>query len=207
MFALVTQGNSMGVEDRDWWREAQKERARKENGIGVSRPGKSKSSSGLSKGLRWGPLGIVMFWIVIMGLLYVAMNHYLKPRPLVVSASGDLVIPSARDGHFYAAGAVNGKPVLFLVDTGASLVTVSEQFAREAGLSRGVPTVFNTANGDLPGRIVTDVPVTLGPLNVSGVRVAVGLVGHEVGDALLGQSFLAKFEIVLQKDHMTLRKK
>jgi aspartyl protease family protein len=197
----------MGVEDRDWWREAQKERARKEDRFGGSRPGNRKPSNGFSKGLKWGPFGIVVFWMVVMGLLYVAMNHYLKPKPLVVTASGDLVIPRARDGHFYAAGAVNGKPVSFLVDTGASLVTVSEQFAREAGLSRGVPTVFNTANGDMPGRIVTDVPITLGPLNVSGVRVAVGLVGHEVGDALLGQSFLAKFEIVLQKDHMTLRKK
>lgn len=197
----------MGVEDRDWWKEAQKERARKESGIGISRPGNSKSSSGLSKGLKWGPFGIVVFWIVIMGLLYVAMNHYLKPKPLIVTASGDLVIPRARDGHFYAAGAVNGKPVNFMVDTGASQVTVSEQFAREAGLSGGVATVFKTANGDMQGRIVTDVPVTLGPLDVSGVRVAVGFIGHEVGDALLGQSFLAKFEIVLQKDQMTLRKR
>ena len=195
----------MGVEDRDWWREAQKERARKESGIGVSRPGKSKSSSRLSKGLKWGPFGIVVFWMVIMGLLYVAMNHYLKPKPLVVTASGDLVIPRARDGHFYAAGAVNGKLVNFMVDTGASQVTVSEQFAREAGLSGGVATVFKTANGDMHGRIVTDVPVTLGPLEVSGVRVAVGFIGHEVGDALLGQSFLSKFEVLLQKDQMTLR--
>src|SRR5665811_2620529 len=133
----------MSVEDRDWWKEAQKERARRESSIGVSGSGSSKSSSGLSKGLKWGPFGIVVFWMVVMGLLYVAMDHYLKPKPLVVTASGDLIIPRARDGHFYAAGAVNGKPVSFLVDTGASLVTVSEQFAREAGLSRGVPTVFN----------------------------------------------------------------
>ena len=197
----------MSVEDRDWWKEAQKERARRESGIGVSESGSSKSSSGLPKGLKWGPFGIVVFWMVIMGLLYVAMNHYLKPKPLVVTASGDLVIPRARDGHFYAAGAVNGKPVNFMVDTGASQVTISEQFAREAGLSGGVATVFKTANGDMPGRIVTDVPVTLGPLDVSGVRVAVGFIGHEVGDALLGQSFLSKFEVLLQKDQMTLRQR
>ena len=197
----------MGLEDRDWWREAQKERAEKENSFGGPRPVKRLPSNGLSKGLKWGPFGIVVFWMVVMGLLYVTMNHYLKPKPLVVSASGDLVISRARDGHFYAPGAVTGKPVSFLVDTGASLVTVSEQFAREAGLSGGVATVFKTANGDMPGRIVTDVPVTLGPIDVSGVRVAVGFVGHEVGDALLGQSFLAKFEILLQKDQMTLRKR
>ncbi len=87
------------------------------------------------------------FWLVIMGLLYVAMNHYLKPKPVIVSAAGDLVIRRARDGHFYAAGSINGRPVNFLVDTGATLVTVSEKFAREAGLSSGIPTVFRTANG------------------------------------------------------------
>jgi len=75
------------------------------------------------------------------------------------------------------------------------------------GLSGGVPTVFNTANGDLPGRIVTDVPVTLGPVGVSGVKVAVGFIGHEADDALLGQSFLAKFEVLLESDRMTLRKR
>lgn len=142
-----------------------------------------------------------------MGLLYVAMNHYLKPKPLIVSASGDLVIPRARDGHFYASGSVNGKPVNFLVDTGASLVTVSEQFAHSAGLSTGVATVFQTANGDLPGRVVFDVPITIGPVDVSGVKVGVGFVGHAVGDALLGQSFLSKFEIILSKEQMILRKR
>jgi len=195
------------MEDRDWWRKAHKERAKKEDSFDGSRPGNRKPSNGLSKGLKWGPFGILVFWMVVMGLLYVAMNHYLKPKPLVVSASGDLVIPRARDGHFYAIGSVNGKPANFLVDTGASLVTVSEKFAREAGISAGEPAVFKTANGDLLGRIVSDVPVSMGPMDVSGVRVAVGFVGHEVGDALLGQSFLSKFEIVLQKDQMTLRKR
>lgn len=83
----------MGVEDRDWWRDAQKERARKENSFARSSPGISKPSNGLSKGLKWGPFGIVVFWMVVIGLLYGAMNHYLKPKPLIVTASGDLLIP------------------------------------------------------------------------------------------------------------------
>lgn len=196
----------MGLEDRDWWREAQKERAMKRISDRF-KSANSKPSGGLSKGVKWGPFWILVFWMVVMGLLYVAMNHYLKPKPLIVSATGDLIIPRARDGHFYARGEVNGRPVSFLIDTGASMVTVSEQFARNAGLAGGVPTVFKTANGDLPGRIVADVPVTLGPAGVSGVRVGVGFVGHEVDDALLGQSFLAKFEVLLEKDRMTLRKR
>lgn len=169
--------------------------------------GRPAPQNNLPRHLKWAPLGVVLFWLLVMGLLYMAMTHYLKPKPLVISATGDLFIPRARDGHFYATGSVNGKTANFMVDTGASLVTVSEQFAHEAGLSAGVPTRFQTANGDMAGRIVADVPVALGPLDVSGVRIAVGLVGHEVSDALLGQSFLAKFDIELQKEHMILRKR
>lgn len=50
-----------------------------------------------------------------------------------------------------------------------------------------------------------DVPVTLGPIRVSGVRVGVGLVGGAVDEALLGQSFLSQFNITLSQDQMTLR--
>src|SRR5450830_1584763 len=197
----------MGQEDRDWWREAQKERARKENRSNIRSPEKMRAPAALPTSLKWGPLAIMVFWIAVMGLLYAVMTQYLKPKPVLVSASGSLVIPRARDGHFYASGTVNGKPVNFLVDTGASLVTVSEQFARSAGFSAGVPTTFQTANGALPGRIVSDIPITLGPMNVSGMKVGVGLAGAEVGDALLGQSFLSKFEIVLSRDPMTLRQR
>lgn len=167
--------------------------------------GAARSPGALPTGLKWGPLGIVLFWLVLMGLLYALMTHYLKPPPVRITASGDLIIPKARNGHFYAAGTVNGWPVNFMVDTGASLVTVSEAFAQQAGVAAGVPTVFKTANGDLPGRVVPDVPVTLGPVQVSGVRLGVGLVGGNLNDGLLGQSFLSKFEIILTKDQMILR--
>lgn len=197
----------MGLEDRDGWRAAQKERAGKEGGNGAARPVSRAPSNGLSRGLKWGPLGIVVFWLAVMGLLYVAMSHALKPKPAIVSASGDLIIPRARDGHFYALGLVNGQPVNFLVDTGASLVTVSEAFARSAALADGEPTVFRTANGSLTGRIVPGVPVSVGPLEVSAVRIGVGLAGHSPGDALLGQSFLSKFEVVLKGEQMILRKR
>ena len=197
----------MGQEDRDWWREAQKERAQKENKSTRWTPARSGKAAIRSTRLKWGAIGIAIFWLAVIGLLYAGMTRYLKPAPVMVSVTGDLVIPRARDGHFYAAGTVNGKPVNFMVDTGASLVTVSEKFARAAQISKGIPTVFKTANGDLPGRIVTGVPVTLGPVSISGVRVGIGLVGDNASDALLGQSFLSKFEVILSKEQMILRHK
>lgn len=197
----------MGLEDREWWRQAQKERARRAQQASSARSPFQRAGNGISGGLKWGPLAIVVFWLAVMGLLYLAMNHYLKPKAVVVSASGDLIIPRARDGHFYAEGLVNGRPVRFLVDTGATLVTVSEAFAQEAGLAPGTQTVFKTANGDLPGRIVPGVSVSVGPIDVSGMKIGVGLVGHEAQVALLGQNFLAKFEVSLIGEQMVLRKR
>ena len=157
--------------------------------------------------LGWGPLAILAFWLLVMGVFYATIKQVIKPTPLVVSASGELLITRSRDGHFYVAGAVSGRPVTFLVDTGASMVVVSEKFADAAGLAPGQPAIFKTANGDLQGRIVPGVTVSVGPVSISGARVGVGLVGGNPDMALLGQSFLSRFEIVLSGDRMILRGK
>lgn len=158
-------------------------------------------------GLGWGPLAILAFWLLVMGLLYAVMKQVIKPAPLVVTASGELLIARSRDGHFYVAGTVAGRPVTFLVDTGASMVVVSEKFADAAGLARGQTALFKTANGDLQGRIVPGVTVSVGPVSISGARVGVGLVGGDPDMALLGQSFLSRFEVLLSGDRMVLRGK
>lgn len=161
----------------------------------------------LPAGLKWAPLGIVAVWLVVMGLLYLLTVQYLQPKPVTVTAAGALVIAQARDGHFYATGTVAGLPARFMVDTGASMVTVSEAFAQQAGLVGGTPTVFRTANGDLQGRTLMGVPVSVGPVQVSGVRVGVGLVGGAADEVLLGQSFLNQFDITLSERQMTLTPK
>ena len=180
----------MGLEDRDWYRDLDKARTK---------------PSGLTTGLKLAPLGIVLFWSVLMGALYLAFDQHLKPNPAVVSANGDLIITRARDGHFYAPGTVNGQAARFLVDTGASLVTVGEVLADKARLTGGDATIFQTANGALRGRVVRGVTVAVGPVTVTNVRVGVGLFGHQDEAALLGQSFLSKFDVLLQKDQMVLR--
>ena len=195
----------MGIQDRDWYRDVLNERDKKEQRIFpfTKNRGRSRAKGQLS--LFW----MMFIWLIILVSLYLVARHYLKPKPVLISANGEMVIARHRDGHFYATGTVAGKPVNFLIDTGASMITVSEQFAREAGISTGigVPTLFKTANGDLPGRILSDMTVSMGPIDVSGVKVAVGLVGHEVSDALLGQNFLSKFDVTLQKDQMILRQR
>lgn len=160
----------------------------------------------IPRSLRWGPLAMVVFWLVVMGLVYGAIKMVMQPRQVTVAMDGEMTIARARDGHFYVPGLVAGQPVVFLVDTGASYVTVSQAFAEHAGITGGTPTRFHTANGVIEGRIVDNLTVSIGPAEVAGIAVAVGLIGAGRDTALLGQSFLSRFQITLTGDQMVLRK-
>ena len=60
-------------------------------------------------------------------------------------------IPIADDGHFWVEARVNGRSSRFLVDTGASVTTISREMARAAGISdNGRRIVVDTANGPAP---------------------------------------------------------
>jgi aspartyl protease family protein len=199
----------MGLDDRDWYRDAQRERE-KQRQIDATRAKFSGFSrqhlraKGVSP-IKAGLIPMLVFWCVVMGLLFGLMTQYLRPKQAHVLSNGDLVLERARDGHFYTQGAVNGTEVRFLVDTGASLVTVSEAFARKASIPGGDVTTFQTANGAMRGRLVQGLSVAVGPLRVSNVTVGVGLDGGNDFDALLGQSFLSKFDITMGQNEMVLR--
>ncbi len=199
----------MGIEDRDWYRDAQRERERQgqldETRARFADFSRRQLGAKVVSPTRTGLIPMMVFWCVVMALLYLAMTHYLKPRQVQVLANGDLVITRSHDGHFYTMGTVNGREARFLVDTGASLVSVSEAFAQQALIHGGVPTTFKTANGDRLGRVVDDVGVAIGPVRLTNVKVGVGISASDDNDALLGQSFLSKFDITINKTQMVLR--
>lgn len=199
----------MSQYDRDWYRDAQREREKKRQ-IDETR-GKFSSFSRKSLGTsamsptKSGLVPMMIFWFAVMALLYALMTHYLKPKQAQVLANGDLVINRSQDGHFYTTGTINGVEAKFLVDTGASLVSVSEHFAQKAFIRGGVPTTFHTANGDHPGRVVENMAVSIGPITVNNLKVGVGLRMRDEDEALLGQSFLSKFDITINKNQIVLK--
>jgi aspartyl protease family protein len=199
----------MGMQDRDGDQAAQRERdkQRQMDATRAKFSGFSRHQLGAKtvSPTKTGLIPMMIFWCVVMGLLYLLMTHYLKPTPAQVLANGDLVIKRSQDGHFYTTGTINGQEAHFLVDTGASLVSVSEAFARKARIGGGRPITFKTANGDRAGLLVEGVAVTIGPVSVDHVKVGVGLSGGDENAVLLGQSFLSKFDITMNKTQMVLR--
>ncbi|MBC9252340.1 aspartyl protease [Pseudomonas alcaligenes] len=103
-------------------------------------------------------------------------------------------ITQGTGGHYWVAGSIDGHPVQFLVDTGATTVAMNEAQARRLGIDyrvQGSPMVAGTAGGNVRGwRIHLD-SVKVAGLEVLGVDAAV-LEGDSPAEVLLGMSFLSR---------------
>ncbi len=150
----------------------------------------------------------VAVWAVILTAVYFVADRLTAPPPVArVIAGGqqEIVIPASRNGHYYIEGAVNGIPILFMVDTGATYVSVDAAFAARAKLPEGIPGYFNTANGSVEGRVVKGQTVKANAFEVRGLSIAVMPARGE--DGLLGQNFLRQFEVSQAGGTMRLRAK
>lgn len=96
--------------------------------------------------------------------------------------------------HYWVAGSIEGFPVQFLVDTGATSVAMNEDQARRLGIDYrvvGRPLVASTAGGNVNGWRVKLDSVKVGGLEVLGVEAAI-LEGGAPTEVLLGMSFLSR---------------
>jgi len=152
----------------------------------------------LSEALRYG-----MIWAGIVGLLAIgyAYRHELLGIADRVAASAvpergyqtgeAMVFERGRDGHFRVEAEVNGRPVTFLVDTGASNVVLSPADARRIGLDPAPDRYFEryyTANG-----VVMAAPVLLDKVHIGSIRltsVRASVTQSDLGVSLLGMSLL-----------------
>jgi aspartyl protease family protein len=111
------------------------------------------------------------------------------------SQAGALVeVPRAADGHYHLMLELDGTPVRFLVDTGASAMVLTREDAARAGIDPGELIYTSramTANGEVriaPARVGE---VRLGDIVDRDVRVSVS--GGEMPGSLLGMSYLDRF--------------
>jgi aspartyl protease family protein len=146
-------------------------------------------------------------WIAVAGVVYLVIDAQLEPKVASVSApdgqARQVDIPRSRDGHYYVAGTINGHPVTFMVDTGATVVAVSSQVARRAGFPPGEPARFSTAGGVVEGETVSGLAVTVAGIRVAPLTVAVQ--SSLPAQALLGQNFLRHVDVIQSGERMTLR--
>ena len=111
-------------------------------------------------------------------------------------------------GMYLASGNINGVPVRFLLDTGATLVSINQPLADRLGLDyrRGSESQSITANGVAPIWRLRIARVKLGDIELTDVDAAV----HQGGFPpmpLLGNSFLSRVEMVRSGSSLLLRRK
>ena len=111
-------------------------------------------------------------------------------------------------GHFPADAQVNGRPMRFLVDTGATFVSLPTVDARRLGIdyAKGQQVMMRTASGGARGYMVKLDTVSVGGVTVYGVD-AVVLEGEGLAVPLLGMSFLNRMDMKREGSVLTLTKR
>ena len=131
-------------------------------------------------------------------------------KPVTVSdADGQAVlIRKSLNGHFEAAGDVNGEPVSFLIDTGATSIALSHADALRVGFSEGdlsYTLIINTANGRARAAPVRLDTVTIGTVERQGLRAMVAEPG-QLEQSLLGMNFISSLTAFeMRRDEVILR--
>ena len=139
-----------------------------------------------------------------------------KKRPLRIgqhavgsvsaNGSGKIILTADSRGHFVTNGTINGASVRFLVDTGASMVSLGASDARRIGVdpSKGQRGLANTANGQAQVSMVKLDTVRVGDVTLHNVDALVHQ--NDMPVALLGMSFLNRMEMQRDGGTMTLKK-
>lgn len=121
--------------------------------------------------------------------------------------AGTIVMTADNQGHFYVTGSVNGAAVRFMVDTGATMISLGATDARRIGLdfNRGQKAMTQTANGQTVVSKVKLDTVRIGDVTLHNVDALIHQ--NEMPMALLGMSFLNRMEMQRDGGTMTLRKR
>lgn len=137
----------------------------------------------------------------------------LGDTPVSVGGLGDaaggnkLVLNADSRGHFMTQGQINGRSASMMVDTGASMVSLSAEQARQFGLNykQGQPQAMSTANGVIPAwRIKLD-QLRVGDVTLYNVDAVVS--EGAMPYVLLGNNFLGRFQMNRNNDQMVLDKR
>lgn len=131
-----------------------------------------------------------------------------NPPPSAALAAGRRVVLEAdAGGHFLSSGTINGQATRFMVDTGATLVALSQAEADRLGIAfRDAPrSTANTANGEVPVHRIRLDSVRVGTLEVAMVDAVV--LPAAMPHVLLGNSFLGRVQMNRDGPRMTLERR
>jgi aspartyl protease family protein len=148
-------------------------------------------------------LKMALAWVAIIGVGFIlfsfrsdftSIGQRLRAEALgsAIGQGGTLRIPVADDGHFWVEAKINGHALRFMIDSGASITTISRDSAEGAGVpTNGRRTVVNTANGPASAIQADADRLEVGPIERTDFPVDI----NEHDDTnLLGMNFLSSLK-------------
>lgn len=151
--------------------------------------------------------GLIFMGVLAGAGLWSDIRRDVLPRQTVLE--GDRIeAPLAADGHYYLMAEVNGVPVRFVVDTGATEVVLTLRDAQRVGIDTGTLAYIGqarTANGLVATAPVRLDSISLGPVHDENLRAVVN--GGEMDTSLMGMTYLTRFaRVEFSRDTMVLER-
>ncbi len=161
---------------------------------------------------KFGTVFGTIAWLCILFLLVLFFQSRLDKQhnpndDLAYRVEGDIptvTLKRNRFGHYVASGYINGEPVTFMLDTGATSVAIPVAIADRLGLSRGQAYQVHTANGTTTAYATRLDSLELGAIKLNDINASI-TVGYQSNDILLGMSALKQLEFAQRGDTLTLK--
>lgn len=156
---------------------------------------------------------IYLAWIIFLALLTFAFNRYLQrqnnPNQQITTTYNaqhiaEVTLQQNRQGHYVVNGKINQKTVTFLLDTGATRISIPESIANQLGLEKRSQSRSRTANGSVMVFNTRLDTVSIGAIELNNIRASINPYqqGNEI---LLGMNFMKHLEMIQRGDKLTLR--
>lgn len=164
-----------------------------------ARPGKT-----LRQAAAW---GLIFLGAIALAGLWGDIRNTLVPQARMLDG-GRIEVPMGNDGHFHLTAQVNGTPVSFIIDTGASSIALGPADAARVGIDPdrlAYAGQARTANGTVGTAAVTLDSVTLGEIHDTGVPAMV--LQSDLDQSLMGMSYLSRFaRVSIQQNRLILER-
>lgn len=151
--------------------------------------------------------GLIFVGVMAGAGLWSDIRRDMLPRQTVLE-DGRIEAPLAADGHYYLMAEVNGTPVRFVVDTGATEVVLTLRDAERVGIDASALAYIGqarTANGIVATAPVRLDSISLGPVHDQNLRAVVN--GGEMDTSLMGMAYLTRFaRVEFSRDRLILER-
>lgn len=162
---------------------------------------------------KMGKVMMYISWIFVLGLLTWFFDGFEQNKqnpnqdPLHSSSNNinEVVLKRNAYGHYVTSGSINGHKVTFMLDTGATNVSVPERLAEQLNLKKMARGRSSTANGYVNIFLTRINEIKIGSIVVQDVPASINPGMNHSKQILLGMSVLKNVEFAQKGDSLTLR--